>query len=188
MDATGGRREQLAAAATDYALEHGLIGLSLRPLAAALGTSDRMLIYHFGSKDRLVSEVMGIANARAVDAIRAIEIRPGVHQAVLDLWQACRTPPLDRCQRMYVEAASLGLFGREPYISVLKQENARWIEALGEQLVAAGLPRAAAGRSAVLLDAAFMGFELDLPLGPPDRHQQALRDLADALAARPWGE
>ena len=185
---TGQRRIELAEAATDYALEHGLIGLSLRPLAAALGTSDRMLIYHFGSKDALLSEVMRIANSRSVETIRAVEIRPGVHQAVLDLWRACRTPPLDRCQRMYVEAASLGLLGREPYLSVLKRENARWGTALADQLVAAGLPRAAAERAAVLLDAAFMGFELDLPLGPPDRQEQALRDLADSLATHPPGE
>jgi hypothetical protein len=29
------RREELAEAATDYAIDHGLIGLSLRPLAVA---------------------------------------------------------------------------------------------------------------------------------------------------------
>ena len=37
---------------------HGLIGLSLRPLAAEIGTSDRMLIYHFTSRDALVSAVV----------------------------------------------------------------------------------------------------------------------------------
>jgi AcrR family transcriptional regulator len=45
------RRHDLAEAATDYVLEHGLLDLSLRPLAAALGTSDRMLLYHFGAGD-----------------------------------------------------------------------------------------------------------------------------------------
>ena len=44
------RRAQLAEAATDYVLEHGLIGLSLRPLAAEIGTSDRMLLYHFEAR------------------------------------------------------------------------------------------------------------------------------------------
>ena len=48
------RREALAERATDWALEHGLIGLSLRPLAAAIGTSDRMLLYHFADRDDLV--------------------------------------------------------------------------------------------------------------------------------------
>ena len=38
------RRDELLSRATDYVLEHGLIGLSLRPLAAELGTSDRMLV------------------------------------------------------------------------------------------------------------------------------------------------
>ena len=55
-----GSRQQWTDAATDYVLEHGLIGLSLRPLAAALGTSDRMLIYRFGNKDSLVAEVLDV--------------------------------------------------------------------------------------------------------------------------------
>jgi len=41
------RREDLLDRVTDHVLEHGLIGLTLRPVAAAIGTSDRMLIYHF---------------------------------------------------------------------------------------------------------------------------------------------
>jgi AcrR family transcriptional regulator len=48
------RHDELLEQATDHVLEHGLIGLTLRPLAAAIGTSDRMLIYHFGSRDALV--------------------------------------------------------------------------------------------------------------------------------------
>ncbi len=41
-----------------YVMQHGLAGMSLRPLAKAAGTSDRMLIYHFGSKDALVAELL----------------------------------------------------------------------------------------------------------------------------------
>ena len=36
----------------------GLAGASLRPLAKAAGTSDRMLIYHFGSKAALMAELL----------------------------------------------------------------------------------------------------------------------------------
>lgn len=42
----------------DHVLDHGLAGASLRPMAAAAGTSDRMLIYHFGSKDALVAALL----------------------------------------------------------------------------------------------------------------------------------
>ena len=41
-----------------HVLEHGLAGASLRPLAKAAGTSDRMLIYHFKSKDGLVTALL----------------------------------------------------------------------------------------------------------------------------------
>ena len=64
------RREELAEAATDYAIEHGLIGLSLRPLAVALGTSDRMLLYHFRDKDDLVATILRTSTTRSVASIR----------------------------------------------------------------------------------------------------------------------
>jgi AcrR family transcriptional regulator len=48
------RRVQLLDAAYAYTLEHGLAGVSLRPLAGATGTSPRVLLYLFGSKDELV--------------------------------------------------------------------------------------------------------------------------------------
>ena len=58
------RRSATLARATDYVLANGLAGLSLRPLATALGTSTRMLLYDFGSKERLISEVLAEARRR----------------------------------------------------------------------------------------------------------------------------
>jgi AcrR family transcriptional regulator len=178
------RREEFAQAATDYVLEHGLIGLSLRPLAAAIGTSDRMLLYHFGSKDDLVAAVLRASNDRSVAEITALPPAPDVRRAVLGLWAAMTTDQLERCQRTYVEAAALGLFGREPYATVVREANATWVSAVADHLVASGTTRAKAVRATVLLDAAFMGFQLDLPLDAGDPAQQrAVRDLADAIAA-----
>lgn len=58
------RRARTLAAATDYVLEHGLDELSLRPLAAALDTSPRMLLYDFGSKEELVAELVASVRDR----------------------------------------------------------------------------------------------------------------------------
>jgi len=41
-----------------YVLKHGLSDASLRPLAKAAGTSDRMLIYHFGNKEALIGALL----------------------------------------------------------------------------------------------------------------------------------
>jgi AcrR family transcriptional regulator len=56
-------RERLLAACTDYALEHGLPD-RLGPLATAAGTSPRMLLYHFATKDELLREVLRRARER----------------------------------------------------------------------------------------------------------------------------
>jgi AcrR family transcriptional regulator len=178
------RREELAALATDYALDHGLIGLSLRPLAAAIGTSDRMLLYHFADKDDLVATVLRISNDQSVEAVRALPRSRSVRAAVLDLWRVSTSGESDRCHRMYVEAAALGLLGHEPYASVVREANARWVEALADHLVAAGCTRARSTRAVALLDAAFMGLQLDLPLDPNESHgKRVVSDLADAIAA-----
>ena len=177
------RRAELAEAATDYALTHGLIGLSLRPLAAEVGTSDRMLLYHFASRDDLVATVLRTSNDRSVEAIRAMRPSRDVRRAVLDLWRVTTAEPLDRCQRMYVEAAALGLLGREPYVSVVSEANERWVEAVAAHLVASGARPRRARRAVALLDATFMGLQLDLPLDRADPAiRQAVRDVADAVA------
>src|SRR3954468_3792948 len=81
MDLMGRRREpqikqRLLDACTDYALEHGLPG-RLQPLAVAAGTSNRMLIYHFGTRDGLLREVLGQARRRQVETFTdLIRLRP----------------------------------------------------------------------------------------------------------------
>jgi AcrR family transcriptional regulator len=178
------RRAEWTEAATDYVLEHGLIGLSLRPLAAELGTSDRMLLYHFGSKDELVADVLRASNERSTTHVRAMEPSADLRGAVHDLWAAMLIPQIDRCSRLYVEAAALGLLGQEPYASVVREANDRWTAAMVDHLVRSGVRRPLARRVVSVIDAAFMGFQLDLPLDVDARERsRAVADLADAVAA-----
>lgn len=48
------RRAELLAGVIAYIADHGLAELSLRPLAAYLGTSSRMLIHYFGTKEQML--------------------------------------------------------------------------------------------------------------------------------------
>jgi AcrR family transcriptional regulator len=175
------KREDLTQQVTDYALERGLIGLSLRPLAAAIGTSDRMLIYHFGSKDELVAEVLSASNERSMQIVSQLPDSRSVRQAVLDLWEAFETPQLRRCQRLYVEAAALGLFGREPYATSVRAGNDAWLKEMVSFLERAGVAERAE-RLATLIDVAFNGILLDQPLDGADESRRIVEDLADALA------
>lgn len=183
MSVDPSRRELLAERATDYALEHGLIGLSLRPLAAELGTSDRMLLYHFASKDDLVATVLRVSNDRSIAAMEALPPGSDVADAVRRLWQASREGQLEQCQRLYVEAAALGLFGQEPYASVVKQANDRWMAALARRLEAAGCRPERSGRLANLVESVMVGLLLDQPLGAEAEQAQVVEDLVGAVAA-----
>ncbi|AXT83855.1 TetR/AcrR family transcriptional regulator [Aeromicrobium sp. A1-2] len=176
------KKEQLTEAATDYALERGLIGLSLRPMAAQVGTSDRMLIYHFGSKDELVAAVLDASNARSMAYIRAMPPAGSLRQAILDLWSSyTQDVEVQRCQRMYVEAAALGLLGREPYASLIRASNILWIKTLADYLARSGVPGDRTTRIATLVDATFNGVFLDRPLDGDAESRRIIEDLADAL-------
>jgi AcrR family transcriptional regulator len=60
----GDPKQQLLERALGYLAEQGIGDVSLRELAAALGTSHRMLIYHFGSKEGLFVAVVQEADRR----------------------------------------------------------------------------------------------------------------------------
>jgi AcrR family transcriptional regulator len=64
-------RETLLPKLAAHVLEHGLGGASLRPLASAAGTSDRMLIYHFGNKKTLITELLDHIAGLYSDALDA---------------------------------------------------------------------------------------------------------------------
>ncbi len=64
------RREQLLAAAVDYAIEHGLSDLTLRPLADALGVMPNSLVHHFGNKDTLLTAILNGVRERLRDTVR----------------------------------------------------------------------------------------------------------------------
>ena len=58
------RKAVLTGQLADHVLVHGLGGANLRPLAAAVGTSDRMLLYYFPDKAALIAAVLEEVAAR----------------------------------------------------------------------------------------------------------------------------
>ena len=63
------RRDTVLEGIVDHFLEHGLGNVSLRALAAAVGTSDRMLLYYFSNKDELMLEVFSRVVERQADRL-----------------------------------------------------------------------------------------------------------------------
>src|SRR3954464_7887857 len=179
------RREELLDGVTDHVLEHGLIGLTLRPVAAAIGTSDRMLIYHFESRDALVSAVVARAPERAIAEVEALPAAPSVRSAVNRLWAAYRVEPLHGCLDVYCQAAATGLIGHEPYLTDARESNERWAEALRAYFRRSGAPPRRVARIVTLVDSALYGFHLDLTTDRPDELGRGLYDLARVVRGFP---
>lgn len=58
------RRAEIVERLTEYVLAEGLSASSLRPLAKAAGTSDRMLLYYFKDKSEIITAVLQQISAR----------------------------------------------------------------------------------------------------------------------------
>lgn len=104
------RKAELLEAAYAYALEHGLADLSLRPVAAAIGSSPRVLMFLFGNKDGLVKALL--ARAR-VDELAMIEplhsSATGLPDAISHVWAWLAAEEHRPLLRLWAEAYARSL-------------------------------------------------------------------------------
>lgn len=117
-----------------FVLEHGFAQASLRPLAKAAGTSDRMLIYHFGSKDSLVSDLLVALAQDFTDALDAalpeapMPSRRALMKAVLKF---VRAPKVAAYVRVWQEVTTEAAKGHAAHIEtgkVVVQGFVDWLE------------------------------------------------------------
>jgi AcrR family transcriptional regulator len=141
--------------AVAYVGEHGLNRISLRDLARELDTSHRMLIYHFGSRDGLLSAVL--------HRIRQDDQRTGFAGAAvsrreaLDLqWRACTALEAEHRVRAFFYVLGQAAQEAEPYEEFLASLN-QWIGLLTDLGVAEGLDERTARGQAELVNAAVRG-------------------------------
>lgn len=107
------RQRELVEAAYRYALEHGLADLSLRPLSAAIGSSPRVLLFLFGSKDGLVRALLARARAEELEILEGLgtdESAPiGLDRAVERIWDWLAAEAHRPLLRLWTEAYSRSL-------------------------------------------------------------------------------
>ncbi|MCO1577711.1 TetR/AcrR family transcriptional regulator [Crossiella sp. SN42] len=151
-------KEKLLAAAVAWVSEHGIGELSLRQLATALGSSHRMLIYHFGSKEGLLVEVVREVERRQRAAFA--ELDPTT--APREFWRRLTDPALAPSIRLFFELYGQALQGRPGTTELLDGIVSSWTEPMTEWLRANGFPEDAARAQARLGLAVTRGLLLDL--------------------------
>jgi AcrR family transcriptional regulator len=135
-------RRRLLDAAIDYAADHGIGDLGLRQLAAALGTSHRMLIYHFGSKEGLLVEMVRAIEARQRELLRTLsEAAEGSPAERLRLlWQHFTDPALAPWERLFFEVYVQALHRRPHTAAFLDDVVDAWLEPVTAAAREAGVP------------------------------------------------
>jgi len=172
-------RLRLLDAVVDHALAAGVADKSLRAIAAATGTSHRMLIHHFGSREALLVEVTRAVEERQRSLLaEAVEDSRGdLLEAGRRLWSRLCDPALAPQERTFFELYGQALQGRSFAKGLLDGVIDDWVGPLVGVLVAAGVPSDIVRVDARLLVAVTRGLLLDL-LATGDR------DAVDAAMAR----
>lgn len=127
-------RDSLLPLLASHVLAHGLGQASLRPLARAAGTSDRMLLYHFGTKEALIADLLAYlarTYAASLDAALA-GARPVTRgQALARILQHARSEPMQPFMQLWwdiVAGAARGAEGYRPAAQAMMAELLGWLE------------------------------------------------------------
>lgn len=181
------RRQELLELAYRYALAHGLAGMSLRPLADAVGSSPRVLLFLFDSKDELVRTLLARARADELDFLSGADDpgADGLAAAAMRVWEWLAGPDRRGLLTLWVEAYARSLVEPDgPWAGFAARTVADWLDVLA----AAQPPRrrrsrpGVAERTAVL--AVLRGAMLDLlATGDVDRTTAAVRHQLRTLAS-----
>lgn len=175
-------RARLREEAVDYVISHGAADLTLRPLAKALKTNARMLMYHFGSREGLMREILAGLRQRGDALIQEwfskAKTPPTLAEFLLMYWQRMSDPRIRAVVRLIFELYALALRDPPSYPGVLTDPIGHWRKLVARTGRAPKIRKA----EATLLLAATRGLLLDLcATGERRRVTQALNLLARLL-------
>ncbi|MEQ5842483.1 TetR/AcrR family transcriptional regulator [Paraburkholderia acidicola] len=165
------RKDELCDKALEYFLEHGLADLSLRPLAAEIGSSSRLLIYHFESKEGLITTVMDEARLRVQQSLAALMSESDQTDGLTTVWRWATHPQNSPYLRLFFEVQMLALQNPTDYARHAERSSSSWLD-----LIESALPPSADRRAkATLCGAVIDGLILEyLSSGDLDRTTEAL--------------
>lgn len=169
------QREAFLLGAVEHVLRNGASGLSLRPLAAALGTSDRMLLYYFGSRERLLETVLDRVGDGLVAALSdAVPQGRSEPQVLLRaLWSIAGDPAVQPVLRLYVEILGQAAAQVAPFPAAARRVAHRWLDWVQDRV---DVPAAERQEAAAALLATIDGLLL--------LHLAVGSDVADQAAQR----
>jgi AcrR family transcriptional regulator len=164
--APSSRRNELLEGAYHYVLEHGVADLSLRPLAAALESSPRVLLFLFGSKAELVQALLARARAEELDLlsrVRAASDQSDLATVAFELWGWLAAAEHRALLTLWVEGYARSLIDPDgPWANFAQATVNDWLDVLAQAQSAKVRDSAAGEVQRTLMLAVLRGALLDL--------------------------
>ena len=171
----------------------GLGDQSLRQIAAAVGSSHRMLLYHFGSKDGLLVAVAHAVEERTKTRLTDMISARGpasmelTDQNIVDMWALVADPSQADFERLFFALYGRALQGDESIRPLLTDDIEHWLDANVALTAPLGVPDDLARTHARLGLAVTRGLLLDLlATGDPAGVDAALEVFAARYRGRWW--
>ena len=119
------RRRQLLDSLIDAFADGGIGDRSLREVAEVVGTSHRMLLHHFGSRDDLLLAIVAGVEHRQMTVLPDAATRPA--DAMAAMWADVRRPEMRPFERLFFECYARGAQGEQPFARMLPGAVESWL-------------------------------------------------------------
>jgi AcrR family transcriptional regulator len=120
------RRGALLGAVVDAVAAGGIGDRSLRDVAAAVGTSHRMLLHHFGSREELMLAIVDEVERRQMGVLDELPADPA--QGFVAMWADVRQPERRPFERLFFECYARGVQGEQPFAGMLPGAVDTWLQ------------------------------------------------------------
>ncbi|MFF3873727.1 TetR/AcrR family transcriptional regulator [Streptomyces sp. NPDC001978] len=179
------KRAELLKQVVYYLQHHGLAQLSLSPLAEAIGTTKRMLLYYFGSRENLLAQALAASRPDAHAMFDDVHDAAGLREAAQALWKAITVGEQSGAIRVLLQLLSLAATDPDQYGSLAADTVEVMIGPIAAAYVRLGHPPEQARAGATLLVSGLRGLCQDrLVTHDASRTDAAARRLIeDAVAA-----
>ncbi len=180
------RRDAVLEGVVDHLLEHGLGNASLRSLAAAVGTSDRMLLYYFSNKDELMLEAFATLVQRQSTLLDKIlpSGRQPFEVLLARMWEILKAPDYEPYMRIWYDALGRAAQGEDLYRTLTSRVLDLWFEWFEPHSSA---PSAQRRDEIAAVIASACGLVMLRYLGRGKEAERAARALSGGRSASPQG-
>lgn len=173
------KKQELLEQCLAAAIEVGALDSSINAIARRIGTSGRMLVYHFGSKQELERQLIGLLETRLREKLWSVqdlslEEVDCLATPLLKMWSHLTSLEMHGLLKLTMELNQRAMQGDLETRRFLERESQQWIDSLSSFTNDK--------TAALSLFHLFQGAILDfLTTGNPQRGHQTIKAFTDTL-------